>query len=417
MINPFELISSDFCTRLECPGQTFHSSAKTFGELLKDLAAKNPNFYLFSPDETTSNKLDAIYQSTSRAWANLPIKDWDLSSAPDGRIIELLSENTLFAVMLGHLLAGHPAMLTSYEAFFTIITAQIVQHLKFLEQSATVTWRPAYPAANLLSTSTCWRQDHNGFSHQSPLLISALLSRPSQHLNCLFPVDDIGARAAFDYMIHSQNVVNLTTFNKTDEPRWIDSLHAKFQYTNGGASIFGFASDPHPDFIFTAAGDIATRESLYAIKILKTLLPELQLRFVGVTALTSAPLHHQPHLFGAIGTTDRQLSPATFVDYFTADRPIIANFHGYPAIFQQILSHYADPRRISVHGFIEQGSTTTPFEMLSLNRASRYHLCLDVLAQLQRPDLAAPLRQLLAKNTAHATATSLDLPEITDFQF
>ena len=194
------------------------------------------------PDETTSNKLDAVYETESRAWSNLDIKSWDMKEKDGGRIVELLSENTLFACMLGAILAKNKAMMTSYESFFSIITSQIIQHLKFLEQSEKVSWREKYPAVNLLSTSTCWRQDHNGFSHQSPVLISTLLDRPGKNVNCFFPVDSESMKAVFDYMVHSENVVNLVTFNKTDEPQYIDSDHAYYQF-DFGASIFGFASD------------------------------------------------------------------------------------------------------------------------------------------------------------------------------
>ena len=289
--------------QLNNPGRTFHSTAKTFGALLAEQLQKDPHFYFFSPDETTSNKLDAVYSATARAWGNLPTKEWDLPEAPDGRIIELLSENVLFALLAGHIKNGEQGMLASYEAFLSIIIPQIVQEVKFYQQSTEVEWRPDYPALNLLSTSTCWRQDHNGFSHQSPVAISTLLDLPSRKVNCFFPVDDIAAEPIFHQMLTSQNVVNLTTFNKTDEPRWIDSHHAQFQLDNGGASIFRFVSDDpkdinqplkKPDFVFTAAGDIATREAIYAIKILKSDLPRLRFRFVGVTALS-----HR-----AIGTVD-----------------------------------------------------------------------------------------------------------------
>ena len=397
----------NFIEAVKNPGLEYYSPAKALGVCLKSESIKNPNFYLFSPDETTSNKLDAIYDVTSRAWGNLPVEDWDMPSSPDGRIVELLSENTLFAVMLGHLLSGHPAMMTSYEAFFQIISAQIVQHLKFIEQSEQVSWRKKYPATNLLSTSTCWRQDHNGFSHQSPILISTLLSRPGNHSNCIFPVDDVAIREAFNYMINSHNVVNLTTFNKTDEPRWIDSNHAKFQYKNGGASIFGFASDDTPDFIFTAAGDIATREALYAISILKNDLPWLKVRFVGINALT----------YGAIGTTDNKLTQEIFDNYFTLDKPIIANFHGYPDTLKQILSNYTHPSRITTRGFIEQGSTTTPFEMLSKNQASRYDLSLKIAEMIGDAQLVSNYRNKISENSAHARKFGIDLPEITNFKF
>ena len=382
----------------------FASSARAIGDLLKTTLAKDPNFYFFSPDETTSNKLDAVYDVSARLW-NLPVEKWDLPESTTGQIVELLSENVLLALMIGHILSGQPAVMASYESFFTITTSQVLQHLKFLEQASTVTWRPDYPALNLLSTSTCWRQDHNGFSHQSPMLISTLLSRPGHFVNCLFPVDATAATAALNYSLATPNVVNLTTFNKTDEPQWIDSNHAQFQLENGGASIFEFISDQNPDFIFTAAGDIVSRETIYAIKLLKQDLPELKFRFVGIAALT----------YGAIGTTTHQLDQATFDQYFTTDKSIIANFHGYPDALRSILLNYTTKDRLHLHGFSERGSTTTPFEMLSLNHASRYHLCLDVATALNRSDLIQKYQSLLDQNAAHAHETGQDLPEISDF--
>ncbi|MBR3220525.1 hypothetical protein IKF76_01515 [Candidatus Saccharibacteria bacterium] len=389
---------------IENPGKTMASPAKAIGNLLQKQISENPNFYLFSPDETTSNKLDAVYDVSSRLW-NLPIANWDLPESASGQIVELLSENILLAMMVGHVLSGEPAMLASYESFLTIMTSQLLQHLKFLEQSSQVAWRPDYPALNLLSTSTCWRQDHNGFSHQSPMLISTLLERPGSFVNCLFPIDDIAAGAAFDYMLSTTNVVNLTTFNKTNEPRWIDSAHAKFQLENGGASVFDFISDDEPDIVFTAAGDIVSRETIYAIKILKADIPEIKCRFVGIAALTH----------DAIGTTKKQLSPEIFEQYFTADKPIVANFHGYADTLKNILGNYTNLARLDVHGFAEHGSTTTPFEMLSLNSASRYHLCISVAEKLGRQDLAGKYQEILDKNTAYAQEAGQDLPEIVDF--
>lgn len=387
--------------QIEHPGLERHSPAEKIGELIKNTMKQDGSFYLFSPDETTSNKLDAAYQVSARAWA-LPRKSWDLPESENGRIVELLSENTLFAVMTGHILENHePAMMTSYESFFSIITSQVLQHIKFLKQSQEVFWREPVPAVNLLSTSTCWRQDHNGYSHQSPALISALLDNPSNLANCIFPVDDVAAAAAFQFMVESRNVVNLTTFNKTEEPRWIDCNHAKFQYEHG-ASIFGFASDDDPDYIFTAAGDIVSREALYALQILREDLPEKRFRFVGINALSH----------NAIGTTNAKMSRERFYEYFTAGKPIIANFHGYPDTLKAILQSYDVPEEyLSVHGFIEQGSTTTPFEMLSLNKASRYHLCIDVAEREGRADLVAKYQEKLAANTAYALENGVDLEE------
>ena len=382
---------------VENPGTEKINIAKTFGALLKKQFQKDPHFYLFSPDETTSNRLAEVYDTEKRAW-HLPIEDFDLPEAENGRIVELLSENALFATMLGHLSNGEQAMMTSYEAFFSIILSQIFQQIKFYKQMDSVDWRKSWSAVNLLSTSMCWRQDHNGFSHQSPAIVSALLDIPSGKVNCLFPVDDSAAEATFDFMLASENVVNLTTFDKNDTPRWIDSYHAKFLFDNGGASIYRFASDDNPEIILTAAGDIATREMLRAREIIKRDRPETRLRFVGLNSIA----------YGAIGTTTHPLSQATFDDYFTTHLSILASFHGYPNTLRTILTSYTNQDRLEVHGFEEIGSTTTPMEMLALNHNSRFDLAAAIANRLGRPDLAKKYLQALDQNRAFARANGLD---------
>lgn len=385
--------------RVENPGSEMHSPALKIGELLKERLQKDPHFYFFSPDETTSNKFDAVFEVEKRAWGKLPQEKWDLPESASGRIVEMLSENVLFSVMTGHLMNGEQAMLGSYEAFLPIITAQLLQQMKFIKQSREVKWREDMPAVNLLSTSTCWRQDHNGYTHQSPALISTLLSVPSGLANCLFPVDDVAAEEAFYYMLRSKNVVNLTTFNKIDEPRYIDSHHAKFQFDNGGASLYQFASDENPDIVFTAAGDIPTQETLKAIEILREDLPGIKLRFVGINALT----------YRAIGTVDNKLSKEKFTELFTDRKPIIANFHGYPETLENILENYTMRGRLRVHGYNEEGSTTTPFEMLRRNCASRYDLAIDVAGLIGREDLVARYYDILNKNHDYAVQNGEDL--------
>lgn len=385
--------------KVEVPGMEHYSPAQRVGELLKERLAEDPHFYFFSPDETTSNKFDAVYDVEKRAWGDLTIRNDDLPEAAGGRIIEMLSENVLFSVMTGHLMNGEQAMMGSYEAFFPIITSQLLQHMKFIKQAKAVKWRRDLPAVNLLSTSTCWRQDHNGYTHQSPALISTLLSVPSNLANCIFPVDDVAAEEAFRFMIGSRNVVNLTTFNKVEMPRYIDSHHAKFLFDNGGASLYQFASDDDPDFIFTAAGDIATRETIEAIKILRHDLPALKLRFVGINALS----------YRAIGTTGNKLSREKFDELFTTNRPIIANFHGYPATLETILENYADARRLRVHGFYEEGSTTTPFEMLRRNACSRFDLATDVARVIGRDKLVDKYQHVLKENHDYALVYGEDL--------
>ena len=381
------------------PGEEFYSPAEKIGELLAETMRNNPYFYFFSPDETTSNRFSAIFDVEKRAWGELPIKAWDLPEGENGRIVEMLSENVLFSVMTGHLMNNEHAMMGSYEAFLPIITGQLLQHMKFIKQAKAVRWREPMPAVNLLSTSTCWRQDHNGFTHQSPALISTLLSVPSGLANCIFPVDDVATEEAFNYMLSSKDVVNLTTFNKNPVPRFIDSNHARFQFENGGASIFQFVSDEKPDIIFTAVGDIATNETIKAMEILRNDIPEIKMRFVGINALS----------YRAIGTTKNKLSKEKFIEMFEQNIPIIASFHGYPETLENILENYTERRRLRVHGFNEEGSTTTPFEMLTRNAASRYDIAMDVAGMFENSDLIEKYRSLIDSNHEHAVQFGEDL--------
>ena len=383
---------------VEHPGRGDFSSAQRFGEALRRQLETSPDFYVFSPDETSSNRLDAVYQASARAWL-LPQQPWDEHLAADGRIFELLFEHTLFAVLASHILNGGRGAMTSYEAFLPIISSQLDQHLKFLQQSKTVTWRPDYAPLNLLSTS-CWqRQDHNGYTHQNPALISQVLMKPSNLANCLFPVDDVAAAAARKFMFEqSKNVVNITTFNKNTLPRWIDINHARFQLTNGGASIFGFASDDCPDLIVSGVGDIPSREALAAIKLAKTELPELRIRYVGIAALS----------YAAIGTTECKLSQQLFDEYFGHNLPIIINFHGYPDTIRAIMSHYTDPRRIDIHGYQDQVSTTSPMDELTHNACSRWDLCINILERAGHPEFTAKYQNIIADNAHHAELYGLD---------
>ncbi len=371
-----------------------YSPAEKLGELLARKMQEDPHFYLFSPDETTSNKLDAVFGVEKRAW-NLPVEKWDLPEGTGGHIIEMLSENTLFSVMTGHIMNGEHAMMTSYEAFLPIITSQLLQQIKFFKQCNSVSWREKYPAINLLSTSTCWRQDHNGFTHQSPALISTLLAVPSNLANCLFPMDDLTAEAAFNYMLETKNVVNLTTFNKVKSPRFCEKAHP---ITNG-ATILKEYSDDDPDFVLAAAGDLVTKETIEAIKVIKQDFPGLKLRFVNIDALS----------YRAIGPVDNKLTKSQFKELFTDNRPIIANFHGYPETLETIFENYTYRGRLRVHGFVEEGSTTTPFEMLRRNAASRYDIAIDIATVLRRPDLVQKYQETLFQNQQYATQFGEDL--------
>lgn len=376
---------------------TLHSPAKKIGELLTKEFQNNPKFYFFSPDETTSNKFDQVFEVERRAWG-MPTRKWDLPEAPDGRIVEMLSENVLFSVMMGHILNGEPAMMGSYEAFYPIITAQLLQQMKFIKQSKEVEWREPMPAVNLLSTSTCWRQDHNGYTHQSPALISTLLAIPSNLASCIFPADDVSAEAAYHYMMESHNVVNFTTFNKIDEPRYWDEKSAKGALKDG-AMIYEPLSDTEPDVVLVAAGDIMMKEIVEAAQIIKKDMPDVKVRIVYISGLS----------YRAIGTVDNKLSRENFIKLFTADKPVIADFHGYPETLENILENYTVRGRLRVHGYSEEGSTTTPFEMLRRNVASRYDIAIDVAILNGKKDLAQKYRQVIADNHAYAVEHGVDM--------
>lgn len=376
--------------------QELYSPAKRVGKLLTEEFKKDPHFYFFSPDETTSNKFDEIFEIEKRAWGNLKPEPWDLPESPNGRIIEMLSENVLFSTMTGHLMNGEKAMMGSYEAFFPIITAQLLQHIKFIKQSKNVSWRQELPAVNLLSTSTCWRQDHNGFTHQSPALISTLLSVPSNLANCIFPIDDESAAYYYDFMINSTNVVNITTFDKNDRPRYVNPEDRDRLL---GKGAFALRPEDNPDFVFTACGDIVAHEAIEAIKILNQDLPELKIRLIYINALS----------YRAIGTTKNKLGKAEFNELFTSNQPIIANFHGYPETLENILENYTERRRLRVHGFNEEGSTTTPLEMLRRNAASRYDLALDVANVLKLDDLKHKYESKLSELHAYAVKYGIDM--------
>ena len=394
-----------------------YSPAKKIGELLTTELTKNPHFYFFSPDETTSNLMGQVFTAGRRAWY-LPREGWDLPEGENGRIVEMLSENVLFSVMTGHLMNGEPAMMASYEAFFSIITAQVLQQIKFIKQAKEVAWRRPLPAVNLLSTSTCWRQDHNGFTHQSPALISMLLDLPSNLANCFFPVDDVAAEVVYRYMINAKDEVNLATFNKIDEPRMLSPEQARSALDEGAIicdwapyenPVVSNAADQNvrqaeqsatePDLVFAAVGDLMAKEATEAMRILGQDIPELKLRLVYINTLS----------YGAIGRHDHKMPRERFNQLFTADKPIIADFHGYPATLEQILGNYTERRRVYVHGYKDEGSTTTPMEMLRRSHASRYDLATTAAKLYGRSDLAQKYQQKLAENHAYAVANGQDM--------
>lgn len=361
ILPPAEQFSED----ATMPGAAGSSSMRRIGAYLNEvfkLNKENKNLRLFSPDETYSNKLDAVFETTARAFA-MPQKEWDKDLAPDGRVMEILSEHSLQGMAQGYALTGRHAVFASYEAFIQIVASMADQYAKFLKTAKEFPWRGDIPSFNYILTSSGWRQEHNGFSHQNPGFISDMLQKPGGFVRVFFPPDDNSALVVLKECLASKNKINIIVAGKTLEPRWLTPELARKEL-NEGLMIWDFASEENPHIIFAAAGDYLTKESLAAINIVKSEAPEIKVRFVNVMELS------------ALGKS------ADFTKYFTADKPVIFNFHGYPQTLKQFLFDYEKNENFCVHGYIENGSTTTPFDMQVRNETSRYHLAIDAFVKM-----------------------------------
>ncbi len=348
------------------------SSMEKIGEYLRDTMRLNENernLRLFSPDETYSNKLHAVFEHTKRAFV-WPLEEWDRDIAKDGRVLEMLSEHSLQGLLQGYVLTGRHGVFASYEAFIQIVSSMTDQYAKFLRIAREVSWRKEIPSLNYILTSTGWRQEHNGFSHQNPGFIDGVLQRQGCFTNVYFPSDANIALATFKKMMESTRQINVMVCAKRPLPIWRTEEEAR-QDLRDGISIWDFASDNDPHVVFVGAGDYPTQEVLAAISILRQEVPELRMRFVSITSLSAL----------GIGNTNCHVMPHSFDEYFTKDKPIIINFHGYPQTIKQVLFDYGcNSDRVHVHGYEESGSTTTPFDMMIRNRVDRFHLAMEAIA-------------------------------------
>jgi len=411
---PLKLPPADqFAEDAETPGTIGSSSMRRAGLYLQEvfkLNADTRNFRFMSPDETYSNKLDAIFEQTSRAWM-WPIEPWDKDFSQDGRVMEMLSEHNLQGLAQGYVLTGRHAMFASYEAFVQVVSSMMDQYAKFLNVAREVPWRGEVPSLNYILTSSGWRQDHNGFSHQNPGFIDDALRRQGDFVDVYFPPDGNATLAVLEHVMGTTKQINIIVAGKTQEPRWLTPELAQKQLTSG-IMTWNFASDDNPDIVMLGIGDYPTKEVLAAISLTKRELPELRLRCVNVMSLTSCGL-------GQGGTC---VSQAEFDRQFTTDKPVICNFHGYPETIKSILWGYADdPKRFTIHGYIESGSTTTPFDMHVRNKTSRYHLAMEIFARAaevgkisaeQAQQLSATYQQKIDDNTAYIKIHGVDTPEI-----
>jgi xylulose-5-phosphate/fructose-6-phosphate phosphoketolase len=355
-------------------GVSMVSNMKTAGEYLRQVIEKNEsdkNFRIFSPDETYSNKLDAVFKATTRSFV-WPHKDFDEDLARDGRVIEMLSEHSLQGLMQGYVLTGRHAVFPSYEAFIQIVASMTDQYAKFLRIARDISWRGDISSLNYILTSPGWAQEHNGFSHQNPGFIDTVLQRHGSYVHVYFPPDRNTTLVSLRRCLESKKEINVLVSGKADSPEWL-TLDEAEKALSQGIMTWDFASDENPDIVFVSVGDYLTKECLAAITILKEDVPGIKIRFVNILELTAV----------GIGSGNKQMPDSVFDSYFTKDKPVIVNFHGYPETMEQILFDERDSlNRFSVHGYIENGSTTTPFDMQVRNKTSRLHLAREAVQTL-----------------------------------
>ena len=416
-VKPLALPSSEmFSEDATVPGTIGSSSMRRAGEYLREVFKMNKvnrSFRLMSPDETYSNKLDAVFSETGRAFV-LPKEEWDKDLSADGRVMEILSEHSLQGLMQGYVLTGRHAIFASYEAFIQVVGSMVDQYMKFLKGASEISWRGEIPSLNYILTSSGWRQEHNGFSHQNPGFISSMLQKPGCFVKVYFPPDGNSTLVVLKNCLESRNGINIIVAGKTQEPRWLTPALAEKEFADG-LMIWKFASDENPDIVFASAGDYMTKEALATISIIKSEAPEIKVRFVNVLELTAL----------GFGNENCRV-PVELTDYFTEDKPVIFNFHGYPSTIKQALWNVPGENRFFVHGYIENGSTTTPFDMQVRNKTSRYDLAIEafelaskrgVIPEKKAFGLSEKYRGKLVEHGEYIRRNGVDMKEIEEWKW
>jgi xylulose-5-phosphate/fructose-6-phosphate phosphoketolase len=406
---------ADYAIAVAHPATERHESTRRLGQMLRDVFVGNrepANFRIMSPDEMASNRLDDVFAAENRCFEGQTIEIDDHVSR-DGRVMEVLSEHLCEGWLEGYVLTGRHGLFVTYEAFAMISASMTVQHTKWLEEAVRLKWRAPIASLNILLTSTCWRNDHNGFSHQGPGLIDVMLSKRGTVARIYLPPDANCLLSVADHCLRSSNYVNLLVIDKQPQLQWLD-MNAAIEHCAVGASIWRWASTDEgrdPEVVLAAAGDVPTLEAAAAAWWLRQRVPDLRVRFVNVVDLmTLFPGDVHPH-----GMDDGR-----FVSLFTDDRPVIFAFHGYQRAIHQIVHGRPRAGRFHVRGFTEQGTTTTPFTMVALNEMSRYHLAVEALRRVPRmhdraPALIAECRTALDEAFTYAHDHFEDPPEISEW--
>jgi xylulose-5-phosphate/fructose-6-phosphate phosphoketolase len=394
------------------PGKAQAENTRPLGEFLRDVMKLNmTNFRVFGPDETTSNKLDAIYGASKKFWIEqyFPEDSDGGELAPDGRVMEMLSEHTMEGMLEGYLLTGRHGFLSSYESFIHVIDSMFNQHAKWLEICRHLSWREAIASLNLLITSTVWRQDHNGFTHQDPGFLDVVANKSASVTRIYLPPDVNCLLSVTDHCLRSQNYVNVIVCDKQMHLQYMD-MDAAITHCTKGIGIWDWASNDdsgEPDVVMASAGDIPTQEALAATALLRKELTDIKIRFINVVDLFKLePSTEHPH-----GLTDRD-----FDSLFTIDKPVIFNFHGYPYLIHRLAYRRTNHENIHVRGYKEKGNINTPLELAINNNIDRFSLAMDVIdrvPRLQRIGAHAKERflnqQIECVNYAHEHG--VDLPE------
>jgi xylulose-5-phosphate/fructose-6-phosphate phosphoketolase len=402
-----------YAVPVERPGVTFSEATKVLGGFIRDVVDRNRRtFRLFGPDETASNRLSPVFEATDRAWMGERLPGDD-HLAPDGRVLEVLSEHLCQGWLEGYLLTGRHGLFNCYEAFIHIIDSMFNQHAKWLKVTRDLEWRRPIPSLNYLLSSHVWRQDHNGFSHQDPGFIDHVVNKKAEIIRVYLPPDANTLLSVADHCLRSRDYVNVIVAGKQPQLDWL-SMDDAILHNTRGAGAWDWASNDHggePDVVIASAGDVPTLEALAAVDLLRRHLPDVRVRFVNVVDLMRLqPDSEHPH-----GMTD-----AEFDALFTTSRPIIFAYHGYPWLIHRLTYRRTNHANLHVRGYKEEGTTTTPFDMVMLNDLDRFHLVMDVIDRV--PGLASRaghVRQLMVDSRLEARAYTRregeDPPEIREW--
>ena len=392
-------------------------STKILGEYLRDILKLNAlekNFRVFGPDETASNRLSAVFEASDRVWMAETL-DIDDHLSSDGRVMEVLSENLCQGWLEGYLLTGRHGFFSCYEAFIHIVDSMFNQHAKWLQVARELKWRKPISSLNYLLTSHVWRQDHNGFSHQDPGFVDLVANKSADIIRVYFPPDANTLLWVGDHCLKTWNRINVIVAGKQPEPQWL-SMDEAVDHCEAGLGIWDWAGTEdglEPDIVMACAGDVPTMETLAAVDLLRQSLPHLRIRVVNVVDLmVLQSQQHHPH-----GIADDQ-----FDRIFTTNRPVIFAYHGYPYLIHRLVYKRTNHPNFHVHGFIEQGTTTTPFDMTVLNELDRFHLAIGAIKRLPLSnDAAAPLiahfEEKLALHKNYVREHGEDMPEIRDWKW